>query len=269
MKYMILFALGLTTTLSFASSVTVTESERYSNLTAITVNTVVKKSSDSIIFAKKKAKLVAIKQAKENANEFFSQTCVEGLESEYIDHTTEDCILLNKQTNEVKCTVESKAYCNEFSGVSSASGLNFKLGHTQASTACLNLMKEKNYRADDALVKNCNTIRNLIQFECTEILARYNSIQTYAIGKCGKFENKHALNVLREYTQDGEDGKSYTRPDVTTMGLISNVDTLEEETCFKNKMRLSELNNGDLLKCTNEIKEEADSLFDTMRGWFK
>jgi hypothetical protein len=93
-------------------------------------------------------------------------------------------------------------------------------------------------------------------------------VRTYAIGKCGNFENIHALNVLREFTEEGEDGKAYSRPGVETINLISKVDTLEEETCFKNKMRLSELNTGDLQKCTNEIKEEADSVFNRLRDWF-
>lgn len=268
MKYLLLLASCLTAATSFGSSVTVLESERYSNLTSITIKTVIKASSDSRIFAKRKAEKKAVKEATANANAFFGSTCTEGLESEYIDHSAEECVLLNKQTSEVKCTVQSKAYCNEFTGISSASGLNFKLGHAQASTACLNLMKEKNFSTDQALVKNCNTIKNLIQFECTEILTRYNSVQTYSIGECGKFENSHALKVLREYSQDGEDGKSYQRPDVATMRIIAKVDTLEEETCFKNKMRLSSLSTGDLSKCTNEVREETDNLMDTIRDWF-
>lgn len=261
-------AVSLTSTVSFGQSITVVESEKFSNLRAITIKAVSKSSSDSSFFAKKKATKKAISAAIQASNEFFSQTCTEGLESDYLDSDTEECIVLNKETNEVKCIVQSKAYCKNFSGISSASGLNFKLGHTQSSTACLNLMKESSYSVDSALIENCNKIQNLIQFECVEILTRYNSVRTYAIGKCGNFENIHALNVLREFTEEGEDGKAYSRPGVETINLISKVDTLEEETCFKNKMRLSELNTGDLQKCTNEIKEEADSVFNRLRDWF-
>ncbi len=268
MKYILFLAISLTSTVSFGQSIEVLESEKYSNLREITIKTVSKKSSDSTFFAKKKAEKKAINAATEAANNFFSQTCTEGLESDYVDHDTEECIVLNKETNEVKCTVQSKAHCKNFSGISSASGLNFKLGHTQSSTACLNLIKESNYSVDSSLIENCNKINNLIQFECVEILTRYNSVKTYAVGKCGSFENIHALNVLREFTEEGEDGKAYTSPGVDTINLISKVDTLKEETCFKNKMRLSELNTGDLQKCTNEIKEEADSVFNRLRDWF-
>lgn len=268
MKYLLFLAVSITSTITFGQSITVIESEKYSNLRAITINTVVKKSSDSTFFAKKKAEKKAIKAAIEAGNKYFSETCTEGLESEYLDHDTEECTVLNKETNEVKCTVRSKAHCKHFSGISSVSGLNFKLGHTQSSSACLNLMKESNYSINAALIENCNKIRNEIQFECTEILARYNSIKTYAIGKCGSFENIHALNVLREFTEEGEDGRAFTRPGVEIINIISKVDTLKEETCFKNKMRLSELNTSDLKKCTNEIKEEADSVYNRLRGWF-
>jgi len=242
----------------------------------ISVESTAAGKANGFIMPETRARVRAIKIAEDKANEVLKSICVNGFVDERTFTDTKECSVLDSDTNKVECTVITKALCNDFTGIKSKPGLRLKLGKIAASTACINKIEER-FSIDEDIVNNCNKIKNEIQFECVELISNYNSVKTFAVAKCAKFENIHAINTLRYYTGDAEGSSAFEAPSVSIIKAISLVDSQEEETCFKNKMTLGSVSSVDLIKsCTNEIEEVTDgaidragSIFDAIGDFFR
>ncbi len=269
MKKSLLLLVLAANTMAATSTIDVIEATSfYGGEQRIKFSTTVEDSSKVLILPEVKARLSAIKKAKELVNEKVAEICTEGRLDDVINHDIVDCSVIDSKKNIVKCEIESDVMCNEFTGIKSKEGLRLKLGTKAASTACVDHLDSK-YNLSDEIISNCNKIQNEVQFECVEILGRYNSIKVYAIEQCAKFENEHAINAMRFYNGEGEGARAFEAPTVNMVRALSFVDSAEEEQCFINKMKLSTINSSDLIReCTNEITETIQDARDSSGGFF-
>ncbi|MCO4755634.1 MAG: hypothetical protein KC478_14225 [Bacteriovoracaceae bacterium] len=265
MHKLIVLAAIISTPLFAAEKPRVIETTRYQDgLISIEVQSEATAKSGGL-FSGTRSKLKATKAAKELGEKTLNSICTNGHMEGTRSHGEAECDVLDSGENKMKCAVTTKAICKHFPGLKSAAGLNMKLGHLQPSAACVEVVNEQ-FSIDDAVVENCNKIKNELQFECVELISKYNTIKTYAIGECSKFKNQHPLNVLRQYTGEStNDGTYFAAPTVDIISTLSQVQTEEQETCVKNLMALDRISSRSIKK---ECLKKSDSIGDRIWNFF-
>jgi hypothetical protein len=244
-------------------NIKVVESITFSNnITQIVLNSTATATGEGFFMPESKAKLAAIELAKDNAKEVLRAICVNGIDEDRSYTSDIDCTVTDKKENIVECSVNSNAACIDFHGIKSKPGLSYQIGNIAASTACLDIISEKGYNIDSKLIDNCSEVTNELGVECVEHLAKYNSLRTYAVGKCGSFESEHALNVLRAYTGATDNNRAFQRPGVPLINSFSKVDSEVEETCVLNLLKKSTINSTEVDGCLNEVQEETEEVIE-------
>ena len=265
MHKFIAFATIMSTPLFAVESPRVLETTRYQDglIEIIIQSEAVAKTSGPL--SRTRSKLMASKKAKKEGEKVLNSICTKGHMQGTFRSSKAECDVFNSIKNSMKCETTTKAICHKFPGLKSAAGLNMKLGHTQPSAACVEVVNEQ-FSIDDAVIENCNKIKNEVQFECVELISKYNTIKTYAIGECSKFVNQHPINALRLYAGEASnDGRYFAAPSVDIISTFAEIKTQEEETCVKNLMALDRISSRSIKK---ECLKTSDSIGDRIWNFF-